>query len=317
MLFQIPKLYGDELAYSFLLRLSEANGFSEVKTAAFQVFHRNWEDIRYRNIRYDIHDDFYQLCQALGMSSSSTLDFYLSTSLFSGLAPLMTRAAASRHIGYLSKHRCGSDLLTAPNDMFTELRYCPLCMEEAVYYRRSHVMPGVTVCFKHGCRLIPFHGTRCRELEEATDRTVVSADNREVRYASFCHDFLYANLRCDLNAIREAVCGKVKEDKESGIDTCLRTRNPAFLKSFTQRIPQYADCADCLRLLFDVFENVDNLKARLPSGTGAPQTDAVSDGFELLSPFREDVIEVRCRTCGASFLTTPYRLRTGWGCPRL
>lgn len=316
MSYTIPQaipLMSDETAYSFYLRVAAANGL-DMQTFSNAVFPARENGAAYRFVRYDIHDDGYRFLHMAGVDNVSARDFYLATSLFPGVAPLMTKAVASRHIGMLSLYRHPSTtLIPAANDMITELRYCPQCMADSAYYRRSHQMPGVTACYIHGCRLLPYQGERGQEMGiGAFDCSAVEpADETEISFAVFAHDFLFADLQCDISDIRTAVRSKIRDMDEGGHDAYREVPDGAFLRKFISRNSSHVDGAAALRLLYSLFGSVDALTAFLPP---LPRTPVLAE-YALLSPYRPDVIEVRCKTCGTPFLTTPYRLKSGWGCP--
>lgn len=307
---QVVRLMPDEIAYSYYLRLALANGL-DIKTFASMVFPARQTGEEHRFVRYDIHDDGYQFFKLAGISAASGADFY-HASLFTGLAPLMTRALASRHLGMLSRYRHPTSLISAADDMFVNLRYCPVCMSEAVYYRRAHQMPGVTACPVHGCLLCEYEGERGGELGSgAYCKEPASANDDDVSYARFAACFLSAELQSSITDVRDAVLSRIKDMAVQSQNAYSIVSDSRFLQSFTARNVSHTDASHCLRMLYDLFGTVDQLTAYLP-----PQAKmSLPDGYDLLSPYRADIVEVRCKTCGTVFITSPYRLISGWGCP--
>ena len=156
----VSVLLPDELLYSYLLRLSIANGFDDIRHfTEHYVFSPIYENKgkKYVAVSYDIRDDLYQFATSVtGNMSNQVLSFYSKTSLFHGIAPLALRSRMSHYVGLLSKYRNHSKILSHAELMVQELHFCPECMQEEkikhgfFYYHRAHQMPGVTVCHLHG-----------------------------------------------------------------------------------------------------------------------------------------------------------------------
>ena len=122
--FVIP-LMEDETLYSYLLRLAKVNGFEDIRHFTdSHVFSSRYENKgkKYVDVSYDIRDDLYRFAVSLqGSQHVQVLPFYLRTSMFSGIAPFMQRANASRYVGLLSKYHNHSRILAHAELMIQSL----------------------------------------------------------------------------------------------------------------------------------------------------------------------------------------------------
>lgn len=326
-------LLQDELLYSYLLRLSVANGMDDIRRFAdshlFSSRYAN-KGKKYVDVSYDIRDDLYRFATSLtGEAHMQVLPFYVQTSLFGGIAPLMLRHNASRYVGLLSKYHNHSRILSHAELMIQSLQFCPQCRDDDLhthgqfYYRRAHQMPGVTVCHKHGCALHRYVGERGQEMAAALPAEVLPVPRYGQRYAVFVKAFLDAGLRCDRMDIADAVQHRVHElgDRHAfdGWDAGYRElaeKTPAEMLHY-MRQKDMVHMPSLLTLLLYLFGTVEQLKTYLPHPTSMQDAfdGAIEHRFEAISVWREDLSELRCRECGTYFLTTPSRILSGWGCP--
>ena len=295
----VPKLQPDELLYSWMSRLARANGFERLNDF-FDVY--VWPELRdtkkkNQKICYDIRHDLYEFCESLD-GLYEPLELFQKASMFCGISPLMSRSHASQHIGLMARRGDETKTLSIPKNMLTDLAVCPKCQQEDleaigdyVIYR-AHQMPGVKVCYKHGCRLEKYI-----EIEsEAPDTEEIELDSSSedekdaFAYAVFCHDMLQSGLQCDFRSFKKLI--------------------------FSKELQTYTNHEKVLSQLMQQFGAVEEVKKSLTLvSQKAEFENAAEDRFTLLSPWREDVIELKCNTCGRRFITSPYRIISGWGCP--
>ena len=143
----VLKIKGNEILYSYLLRLSQANGFDDLRdflgTAKILPLYENPKSA-YRTVRYDIHSDLYPLLKAAALPLTDAAELYRQTTLFPIVTLTCSRAISSHRIGMLSKYRSRTNLISPLADVFQELKFCPQCQKEDLtetgewYYRRSH-----------------------------------------------------------------------------------------------------------------------------------------------------------------------------------
>ncbi len=325
----------DELLYSYLLRLSIANGFDDIRDFIEHYVFPSDESKKRSHIKisYDVQDDLYRFAASVWKTDANqTLSFYLKTSLFHGIAPLCSSCSMSCYVGSLSKYRNPSKLLSSSYAMISELRFCQRCQDSDLnrygyfYYHRAHQMPGVTVCHKHGCVLHVYDGKRGKETKMPIISRPLSSHSKSHEYAIFCKEFLEAELECDLTAITDAITRKICEleyppeghlltEQMKDYSALMRDAPEEIIKSIRQNEHPHAD--SLLMLLLYLFRDASSLKAYLRPKfeTRKSFEKTLTDKHTLLSSFREDIVELQCKECGNCFLSTPNRILSGWGCP--
>ena len=327
----------DELLYSYLLRLSEANNVEDIRQfMSLYIFSPAYENKgkKYVAVSYDIRDDLYQFATSVtGNMSNQILSFYSKTSLFHGVAPLALRSRMSHYVGLLSKYRNHSKILSHAELMVQELHFCSECMQEEkikygfFYYHRAHQMPGVTVCHLHGCTLHVYHGKQGKEMELPLKSYPLPDRKRGLEYALFCKEFLDAKLECDISAIADAIMKRLSElgySSQNYKTLSLKMRDyldlmkypPEHLIRFIRQKDQL-HIPSLLTLLLYLFENVSTLRKYLQPKSDWEKLfdETVSEHYTILSPWREDIVKLQCKNCGTLFLTTPHRVFSAWGCP--
>ncbi len=331
----VLKIKEDEILYSYLLRLSQANGFNDLRdflgTTKILPLYENPKNA-YRIVRYDIHNDLYPLLEVTEVSPTGAAELYRKTSLFPIVTLTCSKAISSHRIGMLSRYRGQASLITPLSDIFQELKFCPQCREEDLaetgewYYRRSHQIPGVAVCHRHGCALHRYQGERESELDPNQPSTEMNVQEKSREYAVLAHELLIADLSCDVESIAKAILSRMKEQgyskqtterlqKDMGAYAALLN---APLKSFFRYFPPKSQCdmQTCHSLILFLFGDIKTLLAYLTKKSQLPGIEKqIDEKYELMSPWRENLLEFQCRSCHHCFLTTPHRLQGGWGCP--
>ena len=333
-LFNIVKIKEDEILYSYLLRLSRANGFDDLREflgVAKILPHYEDEKNVYRFVRYDIHSDLYPLLNAIECSAIGVAELYRATSLFPITSLVCSRAITSHRIGMLSRYHCRTSLITPLEDTFQEVKFCPCCRKNDLetdgewHYYRSHQIPGVTVCHHHGCALCLFQGKRGFELELEQLSTEMDVKERSLEYAKFAHDLLTVDLDADINIISHIVLNRMKElgyskqipdQLQKDMGTYAELLNTP-LKTFFRWFPSKSQCdlQTCIALMLFLFGDIKTFLSYLPSNPTPDTETQISHSYELISPQRKDIIELLCPHCQAPFLSSYHRIKSGWGCP--
>ena len=329
------QIHEDEILYSYLVRLARANGYTDLKECVqlTGLIPMSLEpNNRYRTIRYEIQADLYTLLKSIDSDLIKASDLYLKTSLYPLVFPMSSLTLSSHRIGMLSRYRIQSKLITPLNDIYRDLKFCPMCRKEDEhehgewYYRRSHQIPNVTACYRHGCPLCRYEGEADKIFDADQPVAVLEKVENSHEYAIFAHDFLHAELQVDIAQLAAAVLARMShlgyskykcEDmhRKMGAYATLLTGS---LQSFFRYFPNKSqtNIVDCLTLLLYLFGDVETLRTYLNETDSSFSTELFLQGqYELISTWNESLIELRCLHCGNPFLTTPYRIRSGWGCP--
>lgn len=277
-------------------------------------------------------------CNSAGLDFGFRLpddELFLHTSLYPGLAPLMSRGAQARYVNGFWSLRHGKDVLgEKARSLVTEVRRCPECWRESreeygsPTYFRDHNMPGVSVCLRHGCALERFVGERGRELtQDCFDEVEVLPNAME--YARFCHDLLEAGIQCCLQDVIRAVRDVLRDryDVES-LKTCSALPEVPWVTAYGRCIPGIArtlldknvvqpDPKQVIALLLFLFGSVGDLEKAIT--TDSPISAfimEIREKAELISEYRDTFVRVRCCRCGYESGTTPHSMVTGIGCPQ-
>jgi len=289
---------------------------------------------RYGSIGYDIRNDLYVFARSLGIADNiSILDLYLKTSIFEGMVPYMSRELASHHIGLLSKREDFSGILPPVNHMVQKLKICPECAKGeqnqigSYYFHRAHQLPGVTVCHKPGNTLLEYCGKRGKELKEQEAFKPLPSYHDSLEYAKFCFDFLNAEIQISKDVIMQLIKDKMRElnytsstaDKmiyDMGTYAELAEEDIEHFIKITLFSGTYVNIQTSMLILMFLFKTVEELKKYLTIESAKDDFYKISNRkFEIISDWREDIIELVCVECGCQFLSIPNRILSGWGCP--
>jgi len=328
----VPRLQEDELLYSYICRMSKLNIIEDVRYFVHNFLYSPMSNYSYNPVMVDTKNDLYVLISNLDLESAiSPIDFYLQTSMFSGFAPLMTRVLADAHVAQLSRHNTKSSLFAQPKPFISNLKICPCCAAEELetlgfyYFHRAHQMPKVSVCYKHGCHLEEL--SRDDFWQFAPQISEADCGLQEKEYAVFCKDFLDAKFQCDIGGFKRLVAkdlGSSISRIKNRIKSSCRLKNDhtnlAFISGsglFSGPSLEYTNIADCLTSLFYIYNgNIDNFRDRITASPNEQFFTKIEEKYELISPWREDIVELRCFECGGHFIASPHRILSGWGCPR-
>jgi hypothetical protein len=157
MLSYFPQIYRDELLYSVLARYHRHTGSTSPKQTLEDLFGN-------RNVHacLDLPGHLAQLEQRIPPERNLTsqrmiheLTLYPYYLAFADESKRQNAQRAMSESGTAGLHmRLGLTAALVPS--ITQLRYCPVCIEEMgatqgeLYWRRSHQLPGVAVCVDHG-----------------------------------------------------------------------------------------------------------------------------------------------------------------------
>ncbi len=330
----VTTLENDELLYSYLMRLAKFNGFDNI-SLFYKTYILNDLDTRVDKVPYDIHEDLYKFHKALCLENDSfALEFYLKTSIFPGIAPFLSKSTLSNYIGSLSPYKKTTKLFNTPHHIITKLHYCPLCMKEEhdklayFYYHRAHHMPGVTVCYKHNVNLNIYTGKASEEFSMPLQYEELISYKKSYEYAIFCKDFLNANIQINAPSLVQIIHKKYKElgyadskqldlDMEEYLD--LVELKPSKFINRNYASTNYLNMTTCLVLLLFLFKDIKALQSYINTQIDhALEQDffnMINNKYDIISTYNENLVILKCQTCETPFLSTPFRITSGWGCP--
>lgn len=157
----------DELLYSFFYRLCKANCLSMDNLYTY-IF---GEPTTTKTFYIDFHKDFslfYNVLPNNYRQKYTMAELILSMDMLSGMALAMNREVQTRYIcGYTDYYKYMSML---PKLHDNNYKVCPDCLKEddVPYLHRSHQIPGVSICYKHGCSLM--------EIKKQFTKNIIPSD---------------------------------------------------------------------------------------------------------------------------------------------
>ena len=330
----VTNLEDDELFYSYLMRLAKLNGYDNI-ILFYKTYILNDLDKRIDKVPYDIHEDLYKFHKSLCLEDDSlAIQLYLKTSIFPGIAPFLPKLALSNYIGSLSPFKNTTKLFKTPHRIISKLNYCPLCMSEEqkrlgyFYYHRAHQMPGVTVCHKHNTILNTYVGKANEEFSLPLQYDENTSYKRSYDYAIFCKDFLDANIQVNTSSLLQIIHNRYKElgyteskqldlDMKEYLDLVDLLPSKFIDRNFSSAT--YVNMNTCLTLLLFLFKDVKTLLTYINTDIDyVLEQDffyMINDKYDLISDYNENLVILKCLSCKTPFLSTPFRITSGWGCP--
>ena len=329
---QNVQLISGELWYSYLQRLSIALGYVHFR-GFIEDYVNHLGDEYWRRYEVPLYD-----CNWKGLDLGFRIpgnELFLMTSVYPGLAPLLSRAAQTRYVNSFHTPRHGIDLLGASvRSLITGLYRCPRCWSEckeeygSPIYFREHNMPGVTVCRKHGCALERFAGKRGYELTQDIFEPVDIKPNAKA-YAQLCADLINNGIQCNLQDVIRAVKTALRE--KYGFKTvreCSALPKETWVNAYGKSLQDVAktllggyltepEPQSTIAFILFLFGGVEELKKSI--STDSPKAVFINElragKFEMISEYQDTYIRLRCNKCGYEFATTPHGIVTGLGCP--
>lgn len=307
MILNFVKLYEDETLYSFLRRIADANGVTLSDIEKYFGMRQNalsHENVTIlRLIHYPIALD----------------ELLMKHTLFPLIAPLNSEVFQVEWINMfqydLNKYKSMVPIIKTRNN---DTNICPLCMKEdvekkrGIIFRRSHQAPGVTVCWKHGVKLIKFGEESNRKAESATSEF-------EIIYAKLCHDILDMDLKCNDLEIDLLLKENIKEKFNNAKELTLFLEKKCIPKEILKDdIEKIAD--QILKVRTDIgVQKILVLIATLSSTNQlierfGEEKDSIFplNGYRVIKKY--GLFSVVEHKCGERFITSEYGFKAGWRC---
>lgn len=321
LIHNLPAYNEGELWHSYLNRVAIENGIPDAKTllglCSF-LGPDNWTVNQ--KLNYDCMKE-----ASRGILKTVGDDWILTGTLFAGLSPLSTRLDSTRRIYHYNFHSRLIDRLTGSLPAYIQnIKICPECRKnegEGWYFHTDLQMPDVTVCPIHGCALMQYTGNQYMEhsLDEFSPMVPLKGDDK---LSVFETDFFKHGFHCDSASLKTAI---IKRLFEIGHQNKSKEEIPGH-EAFERNLPSpfailnlksgHLPASTAFLLMCLLFKDVNTLEEYIPKEDILKEDYSnFSENYELLSPYRDDFIVVKCKCCGTVFPTTPYGIITGWGCP--
>ena len=333
----------DELLYGWLVRIARLNMFKGVDAVGkllkgyLRLSRANGKLV---NVTYDGINNLVRFCDVTRDDELvPDLKKILSQmNTFYAKMPLLTAGDQARSLEMRLYDRPDFVSLTDLPSHIKNLRFCPECVKEdeshsVPYLHVWHQLPGVTMCAKHGCRLVelPYKTPYFPGMDIINDAKTVSSvtgdDEKDFRAALFMKELynrpVFVNYSDTKRAIREYI-GLGKRFTQSSTDYFrdyllskgygeFIAKTTDFTKLLTDRYPidylpypisaVFDDCKDFKDILSTIcISEEDDLKSE------------IAGKFEALSDYGP-LMRFKCLTCGKEFYAHPHSILTGDGCP--
>ena len=278
----------DEVFYSWIMRIVIHNYADESYAKAFKewVNEQKYNDSKHvPRVDYDFKENLYYWMQNVGWSLKDAMNYFMKTSLYPIMSPFMTQYHRKLYIllafGKLTMPQINT--LNAILTTITEkLKMCPECAKETIenkgifWYRRAHQIPGVTACYRHGCRLINSPQKRFHELDlnEIDLSDVQLATKIEQEYAFFAYQYLNDLECCTYEYMHEFIMKRIKDKFpiNTGIAFEKYTKENGYYALFSMK-PSYFVYRKCeegtffdpqnnLVALFTLYQNFNQFKVQ-------------------------------------------------------
>ena len=325
----------DEMFASWIIRLTRENGISETKNFIKAFIYPNEPGRRYSFPKMDHRVPFELFWKALEYVHDEIVesDLYIRTSIFTGTSPFMRKEQRQRYLNQaFYTDRRMEPLFALPHGTIDGLYICPECAAEELrekgYFtlHRAHHLPGVTVCYRHGCILGKIEE---KYINISPDRIPghtpleVSVTPLLRRYAVFAKSFMDESP----DSSQEELVSLIYERKTANtLPEMIREGYRDIVGGLenifdVQLRGVYISSTAALAVLMHLFNGDAGAAVRALREKNDPAmrerffSKLDSEGFSLISRYRNDIVTLRHDLCGETFCTSPYGFTSGWECP--
>lgn len=177
-------------------------------------------------------------------------------------------------------------------------------------------MPGVNACYRHGVRLITLDiDPRYQGYElNMPQKDPNPADNIQIQYAVFAHDFLDARFDIDSTICRKMILTAEKDHlSDAEFNILLGVDKESYFRML-RKCRRYIDEWKLLAGLFAVFGYVEDIPSHNDEDLKV-QFRASLDKYKVLSKYSGTIIKMSKNNNGIPFITTPRGFTIGWRDP--
>jgi hypothetical protein len=331
----------DELIYSWMFRLAKLNGISSLRHFGGSYIYPNYYLKEKRYVKYDCPEDLYLFWKFLGIEDQmNVIEFFLETSIYSAVAPFMTRSIQTYYINmsFRKKHK-DNKVISSVNALISKLRICPACVKEDIrskgffYYHRTHQIPGVNVCYKHGCLLHLYTGNVEKEFDNPLQNSKECVPNATinimVEYAVFAKKLLDSHLAISIKEIKGIIFSELRYrgfTAQNYLQLSENIQREGYSNLFESDIikflrvkligAQYVSAIDCMAMLLYLFKTMDNILPLIPKDEAVEFFGKLKkSNYTLISEYRSDIVELHHNNCGETYCIIPDGFVNGWHCP--
>ena len=321
-LISLPNIKDDELLYSYLKRVADANVI-EYK-----------ELLEISSTRgYELYGYVYPFFSAMELDESEIINLLEKTDLLFLLAPFTDNYSfISEMVLRVQNRQRHVELLKPPKAIkrrygIKKLKICPSCVKNNMYLQRQHQMPGVNICHRHHTFLwehIGKTGTEfdIKEYRPISDNSISEAD---IAYADYVYD-LTTRIRtdADLDSIKSLLAAKLDELKEKMVmqiesKGLIQDKGPMgvfpeqgeehFIKG-SRSMMKNSKLVDIFKLLMMFYKNIGDLNMALDK-----YIPVRSFLKEYRQVYERGLLSLYKHDCGNVFISSPRLLAEGWTCP--
>lgn len=251
----------DELLFSLINRTAYANGFH----SADFLYEKMVQSTDLGRLSYDGRDNYLIVSNLIGKVQKDLPQFLMQHSVFNGISPFLPYYKQIKII------RIMAGLLSRKTmkPLFTRLRYCPVCIKVSIekygmpVWYCSHQIPGVTVCYIHGCRLYEYHGKYGEEMNFSSGWKMAGDDRiskDDIHYAAIAHELLQHQYGITFEDAREAISSALQtaKDRISGKYENIISR---FNYSGALATPE-----ECIGLIAELYDSADDFLPTIRAG---------------------------------------------------
>lgn len=311
-------LMEDELLYSYIVRLADANGFSLNEFAIDYIYPDHVEKARNPHL---LTGNMIYMPKIADILEQDPLDLYLKATTYPFIAPLLTPGRQIKFINMaFRKNIWKYPHMIERAPYVGSFRYCPLCMEEDIreknftWLRRTHNLLGVTACHKHKVLLI-----ETKNAENFLTTSVSQSENEfsianetEIYYAGFANDFLYSRFDTDRNMLITSILTALVKTKGMDIHGEM---DMSYVRESIRKSKHEIGINNLFRWLFEIFHEVSNIPIKRNDDLHRRFMDSLN-GYKLLSEYYGPGIKLQKLGEKTPFVTTPYAFLAGWRSPK-
>ena len=310
----------DEMTFSYIKRLAEANGFS----SSMPRFLSNFFIDSIREIRNPDCFDYLQNLDACTGGEMTIRQLLSVTTLLPAVWPMLSEARQSYYIQEIVRY---PEILMHRqlNRLSGDLCYCPECRKNDLslygswYFHRVHHLPGVAYCPNHHVRLLKFRDDQPLDTDVSIEQ--------QTCYQKFEISLLDHWMPCSFSQVKQALVERAREETSRSVYAWMleRLAEKGF-GSFYDAMSlssalSGAECGIPLEKLFIllglVFDDAADLKTDivLVSYEETVRQRAEKCGYTVMSPYDHVLMTFRHDECGTVFQTNPKSFISGFRCP--